>query len=344
MQVRFTVYNCGTGYNRDNNDVVAQLNRETVSLHMINDGPGGGSLLSGNPGGATKLAGLVGGKGVDANVASAVEEIRRRKLPSTVVNMCGWSRGAVTCFKIARVLFDDPETRNIAVNIFAIDPVPGGSALNNHMWKGIDVASNVRMCRVILSQHDRRGLFAPVFPPVSSMFTDVDLMPGDHSTIVEPHASRVEAYELVKDMAKRFLWARGTVFSGPGLLSPREVLERYARIAETFDDYAHYAKGAPSKLEKRFQGERPLRDVTRKVVGKILPTKPAFFMNEHHRETSMGLYPNLTREIDLAPAQAFSDQKRAAWMPEFDRMTAEAPLHAKVTLFYILACQRTPGR
>lgn len=42
MQMKFTAYNCGTGYNRNANDVVAQLNRETISPHMITDGPGGG--------------------------------------------------------------------------------------------------------------------------------------------------------------------------------------------------------------------------------------------------------------------------------------------------------------
>lgn len=339
MQLRYTVYNCGTGYNRNCNDVVAQLNRETVSLHLITDGPGGGGWTGGNPGGASKLGGLIGGSGVDANVAAALEEIGRHKVASMVLNMCGWSRGAVTCFKIARALWENPETRSIAVNIFAIDPVPGGSAFNNHMWRGIDVASNVRLCRVILSQHDRRSLFAPYIPPVTGPFMDVDLMPGDHSTIVEPHASRVEASELVKDMAKRFLSARGTVFGGSGLLSPQQILERYARIAETFDDYAQFAKGAPSKPDKRFLGERTWRDVNRKAVGKILPTKPAFFLNEHHRETCRGLYPNLVREIDLSPREAFFDRSRPSWLPDFDRMADEAPRHTVMTIFYIQTCQ-----
>jgi len=33
MQVKFAVYNCRTGFNRNNDDVVAQLKRETLSEH-----------------------------------------------------------------------------------------------------------------------------------------------------------------------------------------------------------------------------------------------------------------------------------------------------------------------
>jgi hypothetical protein len=136
MQLKFTAYNCGTGYNRNRNDVIAQLNRETISLHMITDGPGGGGPY-GQAGGAWKVSGLLGGKGVDANVQTVVDKVRQLAsgVASVVLNMCGWSRGAITCVKIANVLNADPHTSGIPVNIFAIDPVPGGSSLNNHCGK-----------------------------------------------------------------------------------------------------------------------------------------------------------------------------------------------------------------
>lgn len=237
MQLKFTAYNCGTGYSRNApNEVVADLNRETVSRHMITDGVGSRWW---------QLSGKLGGVGADANVQEVVKFVQglAPSHPNMMLNMCGWSRGAVTCFKIANALFADPDTAGIPVNIFAIDPVPGGSAINNHMWQSLDMTRNIKMCSVVLSQHDRRSLFAPYYPPVLGPFTDVDIMPGDHSTIVEKHKGRAEAYELVKDMAKRFLMARGTTFDSRALLTPSEILNRYALIAAHFDDYAHFAKG-----------------------------------------------------------------------------------------------------
>ncbi len=339
MQLRFTIYNCGTGSNRNSGDVIGQLNNETVSLHMINDGPGGGGP-SGNPGGAFTITGLIGGVGVDANVAHAVAEVKRRKtVGSMVLNMCGWSRGGVTCFKIAQALYAEADTRDVAVNIFAIDPVPGGSGFNNHMWRSIDLKPNVRTCQVILSQHDRRSLFAPYIPPLHSQFTDIDIMPGDHSTLVEPKGSRRAAYEIVKDRARKFLGSHGTVFGGAPLLSSMQVLEKYAEIAEQFDDYARFASGASSKSAKRFEGTRPLRDVNRKVMGQMLPVKPAFFLSEHHRETCRSLYPQITNEIERDPKEAFQDATRPRWMPEFDQMVEAAPRHSHMTLFYIIGCE-----
>ena len=351
MQMKFTAYNCGTGYNRNANDVVAQLNRETISPHMITDGPGGGGP-HGQAGGAWKISGLLGGKGVDANVQTVVNYVRQLAggaYKDMVLNMCGWSRGAVTCVKIANVLNADRATSRIPVNIFAIDPVPGGSCINNHMWQSIDMTPNIRMCNVVLSQHDRRSLFAPYYPPVLGPFTDVDIMPGDHSTIVEAKPNRAEAHELVKDMAKRFLMARGTFFDSRALLTRPEILKRYALIAEHFDDYAHFAKGAKSDLEKRFRGDRTILDVNRQEMARMLPVKPQFFLNEHHRIVFQELFPNLTNEIDLPPERAFSLATRSAWMAEIDRMMdADMVEQARMVFVYYGACEakqsvRRPG-
>ena len=343
MPTPFTIYNCGTGYNRSANDIVARLNRETNSSHTIHDGPGSGGFVpfrGHNPGGKSTLGGLIGGSGVDANVASGLAAVKQALAAGPIlVNMCGWSRGAVTCFKIANAMAEDAATRHIKANIFAIDPVPGGSALNNDMWKKIGVTANIGMCSVVLAQHDRRSLFAPVYPTVNGPFTDVDIMPGDHSTIVEYKQGRSEAHELVYDMAKRFLRARGTQFSDNALLSTTEILKRYALIAEHFDDYAQFAKGVSGKPKDRFKEERPIRDDQRKVVGKMLPFKPQFFLNEHHRETCRTLYPRTVDEIDRPMIQAFADDRRAVWMAEFDPMSDDVPEHTKMVLFYILSCR-----
>lgn len=346
MQLKFTAYNCGTGYNRFSNDVVGQLYRETVTNCVVTDGVGGGGP-HGNAGGAWTISGLVGGVGVDANVGFVVNEVKGRHTSGSqnmVFNMLGWSRGAVTCIKIANALNADSATRTIPVNIFAIDPVPGGSALNNHMWRSITMTPNIRLCNVVLSQHDRRSLFAPYYPEVLGPFTDVDIMPGDHSTIVEEKPGRAEAHELVKDMGKRFLMARGTRFSDNELLSPPEILTRYSLIAEHFDDYAHFAKGAAKGWEKRFKGDRVIRDVNRNEVAQMLPVKPQFFLNEHHRIVFQSLYPALTNELDGPPEQAFSQVNNSRWGTEIDAMMDAGMVEqARMVLLYYLACEAKRG-
>jgi hypothetical protein len=346
MQLKFTSYNCGTGYNRFSNDVVAELYRETVTNCAVTDGVGGGGP-HGQPGGAWKISGLLGGKGADANVAFVVGEVKgclSAGNQNMVLNMCGWSRGAVTCIKIANALHADSSTASIPVNVFAIDPVPGGSCLNNHMWRSIQMTPNIRICSVVLSQHDRRSLFAPYYPEVLGPFTDVDIMPGDHSTIVEKKPNRTEAYELVKDMAKRFLMSRGTRFSRPELLSAPEILKRYSLIAEHFDDYAQFAKGAGKSWEKRFKGDRVIRDVNRREVAQMLPVKPQFFLNEHHRIVFQSLFPGLTNELDLPPERAFSQAAYSRWSTEIDAMMDAGMVEqARMVIVYYLACEAKQG-
>jgi hypothetical protein len=96
MSTTFTIYNCGTGYNRNSGDIVARLNRETASPHFVTDGPGSGGFKPGkghNPGGKTTLGGLLGGSGVDSNVAAGVDAARQAMSEGkNIVNMCGWGK------------------------------------------------------------------------------------------------------------------------------------------------------------------------------------------------------------------------------------------------------------
>ncbi len=289
MQLRYTVYNCGTGFNRNSRDIIPQLWRETHSLNMINDGPGSTGLF------VTRGPGLAAGVGVDANVNRSVEEIKRRNtVNSMVLNMVGWSRGAVTCFKIANALDKDNSTQNITVNIYGIDPVPGGTFINDHMWRDIDVTPNIGMCSAIFAQHDRRNLFSPYYPAVRGPFTDIDIMPGNHSDLVMDKGKNREAHQLVKHLAKQFLISRGTVFSNKTLLSDIEILNKYAAIIENFDDYA---KGK-RKFRNRFKGKRKIKNDKGDSLGTMLPVKPPFFINGHHREVFQRHFSCLANAID----------------------------------------------
>lgn len=332
MQLRYTVYNCGTGYNRNSRDIIPQLWRETNSLNMINDGPGStGNLLA-------RVPGLLAGSGVDANVNRAVEEIKRRNTVTTMVlNMAGWSRGAVTCFKIANALHRDNSTQNITVNIYGIDPVPGGSFLNDHMWEDIDVTPNIGMCSAILAQHDRRSLFSPYYPTVRGPFTDIDIMPGNHSELVEDKGVNREAHQLVKHLTKQFLISRGTVFKNNTLLNDVEILNKYAAIIENFDNYA---KGK-RKFKDRFKGKRKIKNSESKRHATMLPVKPPFFINGHHREVFQRHFPCLTNAIDTKSIKpGYSIQNNWGYVRNDIENLQNSPLYQSsfdmVTLYFDL--------
>ena len=103
------------------------------------------------------------GVGVDENVASVLNRItemyRNGKAP-TVINMMGWSRGAVTCIRIAHFLNLVPELSKIPINIFAVDPVAGqghDTEADAHTLGG-----NVKHYVGTLSVHENRGAFQPM--------------------------------------------------------------------------------------------------------------------------------------------------------------------------------------
>jgi hypothetical protein len=151
--------------------------------------------------------------------------------------------------------------------------------------------------------------------------------------------------------------ARGTVFKSNTLLTPAEILKRYALIAEHFDDYAHVAKGAGMFFGSRFEGARSIKGVKpfddpkspeailarlgdkRQEIAKLLPVKPQFFLNEHHRMVFQQLFPALTNEIDYPPEKAFSITNHRAWSEEFIRLMESGMVEQfKMCLTYYMAC------
>ena len=142
----FTVYNCGTGFNRERTEeLIGYLGSITQGMQakpntvtpqdkwMICDGPGSSSRGINSdahtPGSGLfkKLRGNVTGHGWEQNVTQAMTIIQfiHAASPISVINMAGWSRGAVTCHMLSNALASDPKTQNIKINIFAADPVAG---------------------------------------------------------------------------------------------------------------------------------------------------------------------------------------------------------------------------
>ncbi len=259
-----TIYNCGTNYDRNMTDVVGKLWRNTASDCYITDGVGSPRKKSADLDKKFKekfaQGGTIFGVGVNGNVARAVEyveeyddDIQENYLS---INMCGWSRGAVTCYKIANALMahGDPKYRVIPIRIFAIDPVPGSAGkMNKHMWKDIALTDNVKATYTIYAEYDRRRTFSPVINREMSMW-DIhctmkewgrddsfrfDTMPGNHAGIVEDKGDAADASNLVGDMALRFLKKNGTRFNDPTVLRSQDYLAKYSNIMLNLETYKH---------------------------------------------------------------------------------------------------------
>ena len=81
--------------------------------------------------------------------------------PISVVNMAGWSRGAVTCHMLSHALESDNKTKNIKVNIFAADPVAGPGNLCVDPRKNT-IPPNVASYFAVVAENENRSIMKPV--------------------------------------------------------------------------------------------------------------------------------------------------------------------------------------
>ncbi|MUT50972.1 MULTISPECIES: hypothetical protein [Pseudomonas] len=110
-----------------------------------------------------------------------ISMFRKPRLP-TQVNLVGWSRGGISCHMLANAMAQDPVLRDIPVNIFAIDPVPG---IGNIQTQRVKLAGNVREYVGFYSRDERSKGFACVIPSVESgTHMCIYPMPGRHATLV----------------------------------------------------------------------------------------------------------------------------------------------------------------
>ena len=299
----FSIYNCGTSYNRQNLDeTVADLARRTVGAEnrdwMINDGPGSYSHHVGKsatalvrslaaqaktPGTRDPISGLkegsafavirgvVSGYGWEHNVDHTMAVLNATlDLPRTI-NLVGWSRGAITCFMIAHALNENPRTKPIAVNICALDPVPGPG--NFHDPEKVTLPANVKKYVAIVEQDERRKIFKPVLideDDAPGMKTRFYYMPGGHGTGV--FRSKNEVGLIATFLVHRFLQKHGTRLNNPIGLTRRDLCELYAKVRLNM---AEYEKSGGSILL---------------LLGKQRRTLPnrfqdtGYFINDHHTE------------------------------------------------------------
>lgn len=306
----FTVYNCGTGANRDTDDeVIASLAKHTAGgeaggragttagAWMITDGvgklkgKGDNAYMAGvhdpktgkfiAPKGLRTLAkgvalvrGNVGGWGWEQNVEFAMDTIRTLDTLPTVINMAGWSRGAITCHKLAHALATDAVTNKIPVNIFAFDPVPGPG---NFKAANITLPGNVQRYAVVQMEDDRRWIMKPMSFAMNPSAGREQLkkfqyypMPGDHATGVMVTGSPVGMIGAA--IASKFLTKCGTQLMHGGVIwNDLQYCELYAEVRLHMKTFRGRHGGF---LEAIGSKKRRLKHQF---------SDNAFFINDHHR-------------------------------------------------------------
>lgn len=70
-----------------------------------------------------------------------IKTFRKDGVIPTQVNLVGWSRGGISCHMLANAMLKDTALKNIPVNIFAIDPVPG---IGNFQDDKVKLGANVK--------------------------------------------------------------------------------------------------------------------------------------------------------------------------------------------------------
>ena len=312
----FTVFNHGTCASRDGQgEIVAEFGRLAAGVEyrdfLICDGPGSNPTTSAIPGqfnpftrdkqkkaffGSKEMGhthhnwqatGIMTGAGWDDNVMHAVATIAELNPPPKTVNMLGWSRGAVTCTKLAyklREIFPD-----IAVNIFAVDPVAGIG--NKSDDDASTIRGNVKNYLAVLSMHETRGFFKPqdakrvTFTNGATNAIYVPF-PGNHSGQVNLDKTVKkdlgESAQMVWFLAWKFLDHFGTRFTAPPSpnYSGLEQCNLYAKMIAKMPGYKNDEPGVFTSRVRRTQDaglpEQPGRSVRQilRVFHQRAPSPP----------------------------------------------------------------------
>lgn len=310
----FTVYNCGTGFSRNQNDeIIANLATRTEGTEnrdwMVTDGVGQGFNTPGafDPiTGRKTLAGrqvdpivLIGlgnatGWGWEQNeqhVWAVISNlIAGSRQPPEVINMAGWSRGAITCHMIAHALAKTPQTQNLKVNIFAFDPVPGPG---NFKPDKITLASNVVDYSVVQMENEQRWIMRPMsFDGIGE--SDIQgkykyyVLPGQHDTGVMRLGGAVGM--IGSGLVHGFLTDHGTVLRNALSYSYQQYCDMYGVARLNIEKYRKKTGAKLHQLGGLAVHRRGLAPVTT-ASKKLIETQ--YFINNHHAHVFRKAFPNV---------------------------------------------------
>lgn len=283
--------------------------KKNLSFKKVISGPSFADHARGDTGGQKKMANKLGnltGQGWDENVLRTVNLIQDLQFEKGQhidrVNMVGWSRGAVTCIRIAHKLFE-VFGESIECNIFGVDPVAGMDA-GVKMTDTQVLQANVRNYIAVLAMHEMRKTFSPqdwsrmAMDPLKT--TAVLLpMPGVHNAQVIPSNPRDAAY-ITRNLACGFLRHFGTQLDGTPyahLNSVQEMCEAYGKLVLSLSEHKSYqTKGVGNRVvgtglrRREFAKHSKMDTYTR-------GGKESYWINEHHRACFAAAFPGAYQQI-----------------------------------------------
>lgn len=314
--------------------------RQNLSLEKVFTGPSFADHARGNTGGPKRFAdtrGKLSGQGWDENTQRTVNLIQDLKFDKgqdfDTVNLVGWSRGAVTCTRIANLLFDVFDT-TLSCNIFAVDPVAGRDA-GEKMVDTKTLPPNVRDYVGILAMHEMRSTFKP------QDWSRVNLtgghtkciflpMPGVHNAQVMVKTPPEAAY-ITRHLGYALLTKWGTKINTIpyGKLRAADVVcEEYARLVLSLSEHRHYqTSGFGSRIAGGLSLRR--RDFAKhsKMDTYTRGGKESYWINEHHRACFASAYPDVYTLIFESPGSGeIKLTANSRFARFFDAVSASGPL------------------
>jgi hypothetical protein len=273
----FTVYFLGTGISADDYNSSHYWDGETVATlgkvkqlgtdhidYLIVDGPGGDGRRIGErfvhfEQYVLQSKGGMIGTGVLENIANVIAvmklknenpklndlvsrlkgEIQDRNLGNIAkVNVVGFSRGAVSAIVFARELERDVDFKNVAVNIFAIDPVAGPGWTKDVFH----LSTNVYDFVGAYAQNEYSTFFEAIVPVVTpgNHVTRITYLsfPGKHGSLagadyqgkLPGNPNLRSSGKVVRHLAERFLLQHGSQLKNTVSLSKADLLQEYAAM------------------------------------------------------------------------------------------------------------------
>jgi len=360
----FTVYNCGTAFNRNNRDelvadLAARTQGEEGTHWIINAGPGSspGSKLEyfgkdpetgtykiqmqapqARPGrydpitkkkrwfsNITPLGGLLTGSGWEDNVKSTIHHIGG-------LNEIGRLPETINMAGWSRGAVTCHMIANalyktyptIQVNIFALDPVPGFGQWRKHRTK---IDKNVRNYAVLYQEDEHRGTFKSVVVghAPSTHFTIYN-MPGAHGTGVRGD-KKIYGGNMNLAALAQDLCEKFLTEHGT-LLKNRLGLtadQQLEHYAKVRENITHYRKDT-----KGFWGGK-VDTHNRKIFKGVGSQSHEFFINEHHDKLFHAKCPRLYLYlVETNPTRLTRKAREAA--SDLGRLRGKLPITFRVLI------------
>ena len=191
-----------------------------------------------------------------------IKTYRKGGLIPKQVNLVGWSRGGVSCHMLANAMLADPALKHIAVNIFAIDPVPGPT---NYQTEKVTLGKNVKQYVAFFARDERSKGFSCIIPKTDpTTKTSIYPMPGRHATLVgnaslsggSGDGNLMEPGMLVRHYAEVCLTRWGAPLNKRLKLTPDKVKTLHQGIVVHETDFVKMRKNSYTKLTEHENNER----------------------------------------------------------------------------------------